>query len=89
MVWRTSSSADEVTVQVLRTTRSARGALGRGIEPLGREQRFQSRAIGLRGPAAEIVDKICPHKFIIGVGGRGPGAGEASAAGLRGATAAP
>ena len=43
------------------------GALGRGVQPLGGEQRFQSRAIRLRGPAAEIVDKICPHNSIIGV----------------------
>ena len=65
MVWRTSSSAEEVTVQVFSTTRSAVGALAGGLEPLCRQQRFQGRAVGLRRAASEILNEVLLHLFII------------------------
>ena len=61
MVWRTSSSAEDVTVQVFSTTRSADGAIAGGVESLGRQQRFQRGAIGLRGAASEILYEEFPH----------------------------
>ena len=64
MVWRTSSSAAAVTVQVFSTTRSAPRAFAGGGKPLARKQRFERRAIGLRGPAPEVLNEEFLHYYL-------------------------